>query len=162
MAYIKRSKSKTKFNVNKSVVQRTYNGVVYDSQIEMCFYRDFILPKIASGEITDCQSQVSFELQPAFERTNTSGQKTKVRSIDYVADYVITYNTGLTEVIDIKGYPDSVALQKRKMFWYKYPDVSYRWISYSKQDGGWIEYEDLKKARTTRKRVRRSTKMQSK
>ena len=75
----------------------------------------------------------------------------KVRAVDYVADYVLTYSNGKQEVIDIKGFADSVALLKRKLFWYKYPELDYKWISYSKCDGGWIEYDNLKKARKARK-----------
>lgn len=151
-----RKSNKTKFNVDKNTEKRTYDGVVYDSRIEMMFYRDCVLPKIEAGEIIECKRQVSFELQPAFEKTDKTGKTQKVRSIDYVADYVITYKNGITEVIDIKGCPDTTALLKRKMFWYKYPDIVYRWISYSKCDGGWIEYEDLKKARKARKLVKKS------
>ena len=153
---MKKRTQKTKFNVDKNTEKRTYNGVVYDSQVEMMFYRDYILPKIEVGEIIEYQRQVSFELQPAFERIDNSGKKQKVRSIDYIADYVITYKNGTTEVIDIKGCPDATALLKRKMFWFKYPNILYRWISYSKCDGGWIEYEDLKKARKARKLAKKN------
>ena len=33
------------------------------------------------------------------------------------------------------------------MFHYKYPDIDYRWVGYSKIDGGWIEYKIIDKAR---------------
>lgn len=146
-----RKSTKTKFNVDKSTKNRTYNGVVYDSRTEMMFYRDWILPKMKTGEIVECQSQVPFELQPAFDHITDDGKKVKVRKVDYVADYVLTYADGKQEVIDIKGFADSVALLKRKLFWYRYPELNYKWISYSKCDGGWIEYDSLKKARKARK-----------
>lgn len=76
--------------------------------------------------------------------------------IDYVADYEITYRDGSKQVIDTKGFADSVALMKRKMFWFKYPDVDYRWITYSKIDGGWVDYDDLKKARKERKKLKQA------
>lgn len=145
-----RNKTKSKFNVDKSTENRTYDGVVYDSRMEMLFYKDYIIPKIASGEIKDCKRQVKFELQPAFEY-NSGKEIVKVRAVDYVADYVITYANESLEIIDIKGFADATALLKRKLFWYKYPDIKYKWLSYSKCDGGWIEYEDLKKARKERK-----------
>ena len=146
-----KNRAKSKFNVDKCTEKRTYDGVVYDSRMEMLFYRDWVLPRINNGEIESCKRQVKFELQPSFEREE-NGKITKVRAIDYVADYVITYKDGNKEVIDIKGFADSTALLKRKLFWYKYPDISYKWLSYSKCDGGWIEYEDLKKARKARKK----------
>lgn len=73
-----------------------------------------------------------------------------------VADYEITYRDGSKQVIDTKGFADSVALMKRKMFWFKYPDVDYRWITYSKIDGGWVDYDDLKKARKERKKLKQA------
>lgn len=148
----------TKFNVNKNTEERTYNGVVYDSRIEMLFYIDYILPRIKSGEVIDCNSQVKYELQPSYIYIDENGVNKKIKSIDYVADYVIKYKSGKTEVIDIKGYPDSVALLKRKIFLYKYPNIIYKWISYSKKDGGWIEYDQLKKLRAQRKRKKKLNK----
>lgn len=41
------------------------------------------------------------------------------------------------------------------MFWYVYPDVTYRWVSFSKRDGGWIDYDVLKKKRAARKREKK-------
>lgn len=150
-----RNKTKSKFNVDKSTENRTYDGIVYDSRMEMLFYKDYIAPKITSGEIKDCKRQVKFELQPAFEYNNGK-EIVKVRAVDYVADYVLTYANGGLEVIDIKGFADTTALLKRKLFWYRYPDIKYKWLSYSKCDGGWIEYEDLKKARKERKAKKKS------
>lgn len=106
----------------------------------MKFYRDYVCPKYESGEITDYQLQVKYELQPKF----THEGKT-IQAINYVADFVLTYSDGKTEVIDTKGFPDSTALLKRKIFWYKYPDVDYKWVTYVKKYGGWIEYDEYKK-----------------
>jgi hypothetical protein len=46
--------------------------------------------------------------------------------------------------------PDGIL--KRKMFDYKYPDLTLQWISYSLKDGGWIQYDELKKLRAKRKK----------
>lgn len=143
---------RTKFNVTKNIDKRTYKGVVYDSELEMKFYRDYVEPKMGSGEIVKCEAQVPYTLQEQFSRIDSNGKKITVRAINYVADFVITWSNGLQEVIDTKGMPDSVAKLKRKMFWYKFPETKYSWISYSKVDGGWIEYEDLKRARALRKK----------
>ena len=48
--------------------------------------------------------------------------------IKYIADFFIVYADGREEVIDTKGKADSVALLKRKLFWYHYPTVDYKWI----------------------------------
>lgn len=143
-------KTRSKYNVDKNTETRTYDGVVYDSQKEMEFYRDWVQPKITAGEIVRCDRQVRFELLPGFVR---SGKK--ILPIIYTADYVLQYENGREQVIDIKGCPDSVALLKRKMFWYRYPDVDYIWLSYSKKDGGWVEYEVIKKRRAKEKKEKR-------
>lgn len=147
-------KNRTKFNVSKNPADRTYDGVVYDSRAEMMFYRDIVLPGLENGEIVECRKQVPFVLQEAFRRVDKDGKDVAVRKIDYVADYELTYSDGSKQVIDTKGFADSVALMKRKMFWFHYPDVDYRWITYSKIDGGWVDYDDLKKARKERKKLK--------
>lgn len=150
------NKKRTKFNVSKNTDIRSYDGVVYDSKVEMLFYRDIVLPKIASGEILKCEKQVPFVLQEKFYRVDRNGKRIAVRKIDYVADYVLYFKDGKYKVVDTKGFADSVALMKRKMFWFKYPDIDYQWISYSQKDGGWIDYDDLQKARRQRKKQKAS------
>lgn len=132
---------RTKFNVAKDKEKRTYDGIVFDSQMEMRFYRDVVLPQSRSGHIRHYELQKEYILQPKFY----NGKKT-VQPIIYVADFFIEYSDGTIEVIDTKGCPDSVAKIKRKMFWYLYPDITYKWICYSKLYGndenkGWCEYE---------------------
>lgn len=78
-----------------------------------------------------------------------------VHPITYVADFFIVYKDGTEVVIDTKGCPDSVANIKRKLFWYKFPDVDYRWVTYSGIDGGWCSYEYVKKQRAIRRKARR-------
>lgn len=143
------NKMASKFNVSTDTSKRTYDGVVYDSAIEMKFMRDYIVPRLESGELIKAERQIKYELLPAFKHDGTN-----VRAITYVADFVITYADGHTVVIDIKGMPDSVAKLKRKLFWYKYPNVDYIWMSYSKKYGGWITYETLTQARKEDKKKR--------
>ena len=145
--------NKTKFNVDKDKSRRTYNGIEFDSILEMKYYRDVVLPKLESGDIIKVDLQVKYELQPKFLHDNKT-----VQPINYVADFVIKYADGTIEVIDTKGCPNSTAILKRKMFWYVYPDIVYRWICYSKIDGGWVDYDYVKQQRTKRKKSK-STKL---
>lgn len=141
---------RTKYNVDKGVEGRTCNGITFDSAVEMRFYRDVVLPGIEAGDITHYELQKPYELQPKFKHNETT-----VRAIVYVADFYLEYSDGRKEVIDIKGFPDSIAKLKRKMFWYTYPDLTYRWLSYVKKYGGWVEYEErerLKKIDKTNKK----------
>ena len=131
---------RTKFNVDKNTEKRTYNGIVFDSILEMKYYRDVLLPKVESGEVINYVLQKPYELQPKFIHNGKA-----IRPIQYVADFYIVYKDGREEVIDTKGYGDQMAILKRKIFWYHYPDVDYKWVTYVKKYGGWIDYEEYKK-----------------
>lgn len=139
--------ARTKFNVDKDTEKRTCDGIVFDSVLEMRYYRDVLCPMRESGDIVLCELQKTYELQPSFIHDGKL-----VRAVTYVADFFIRYKDGREEVIDTKGMPDGVAKIKRKLFWYKYPDIIYRWVSYSKIDGGWCDYDFLKQQRAARKR----------
>ena len=137
---------RTKFNVDKDKSKRTYNGITFDSVLEMKYYRDVLCPLVESGDVVRFELQKPYELQPKFIHDNKT-----VQPINYVADFVVTYSNGNIEVIDTKGCPDSTAILKRKLFWYVYPDLVYKWIYYSKKWGGWIEYDQYKQYRNEEK-----------
>ena len=139
--------ARSKYNVDKDTAKRTYNNIVFDSVLEMKYYRDVILPNVESGLIKYYELQKEYELQPKFTRNGKT-----VLPIKYVADFYLEYTDGHKEVIDTKGLPDSVALLKRKMYWYHYPDVDYKWITYVKKYGGWLDYDTVKKLRSQEKK----------
>ena len=142
---------RSKYNVDtKSADKRTHDGILFDSILEMKYYRDVLCPLVESGDVVYYELQKPYELQPKFEH----GGK-KVNPITYVADFFIRYKDGREVVIDTKGCPDSAALLKRKLFWYVYPTTPYRWMCYSKIDGGWVDYEIVKKNRAERKRQKK-------
>lgn len=142
--------ARTKFNVDKDTSKRTYDGIIFDSILEMKYYRDVLCPLVESGDVVRFELQKPYELQPKFRHNDKN-----VNTITYVADFFIVYKDGAEVVIDTKGCPDSVAIIKRKLFWYKYPDVDYRWVCWSKIDGGWCSYEYIKKKRAERKKEKR-------
>ena len=144
---------KTKFNVDKDTSKRTCDGVIFDSVLEMKYYRDVLCPLVKSGDVVSYELQKPYELQPKFTHNNKT-----VQPIKYVADFFIVYKDGHEEVIDTKGCPDSTAILKRKLFWYHFPTVDYKWICYSKIDGGWCEYEYVKKQRAERKKQKQNKK----
>lgn len=132
------SVTRSKYNVSKNKDKRTFNDIVFDSEVEMKFYRDFVLPKYNSGEITYFELQRPYILQEGFRKKDGK----KVLPVKYVCDFFLRYADGHEEVIDIKGCPDSVAKLKRKMFWFIYPNIDYKWLKFVKKYGGWIEYEE--------------------
>ena len=141
--------NRTKYNVSKDTSKRTYDNVVYASTAEMEFYRDWILPRIKSGEIIKCDRQVKYVLQPAFER-----QGKKYREISFVSDFDITYADGRFEVIDVKGMVKPMDNLHKKMFLYHYPTLNLIWIGKSLIDGGFVPVEVIAKGRKERKKAK--------
>lgn len=143
---------RSKFNVDtsdKGKIKRTYNNIIFDSEIEMKAYQDYLFPLLEQGEITRLELQPKFQLQPKFEKNGK-----KIMAINYVADFEVEYKDGRVEIIDIKGMPTSDAKIKKKMFDYVYPDKTLLWISYSKIDGGWVKVEEIEKGRKARKKAK--------
>lgn len=56
--------ARTKFNVDKDTSQRTYNDIVFDSIMEMKYYRDVLCPLMESGDVVNVELQKPYELQP--------------------------------------------------------------------------------------------------
>lgn len=141
----------SKFNVGKDKTDRTYDGIIFDSSVEMKYYRDVILPEMEAGHIVKYERQKKYILQPSYMHNGK-----KVQPIEYKADYYVVFADGREQVIDIKGCPDAVAKLKRKLFWYVYPDIDYVWIGYSKIDGGWVTYEAIQNGRKERRKLKKA------
>ena len=144
---------RSKFNVDKDTEKRTCNGIVFDSVMEMKYYRDVVLPGVESGDIAQYELQKKYILLDGFTRNGK-----RVLPITYVADFYIEYSDGRIEVIDIKGCPDNTAKLKRKLFWNRYPEINYLWISYIKKYGGWGNYDDFVQMRKDAKRIAKEDK----
>lgn len=114
----------------------------------MQFMKEVIEPKLASGEITKFERQVTYVLQDGFTMTNGE----KILPIKYVSDYDVWYSDGTFIVYDIKGQPDSVSLLKRKLFRHLYPDINLVFICRNLKHGGWIPYDELKKIKALEKK----------
>lgn len=142
MAYRKRSKYGVDIT-SSGKEKRTYKGVTYDSLLEMQFFREYVEPRLESGEIRSCKRQVTYTLQDGF--TKPDGKK--VLPIKYKSDFDIEYSDGRFVVYDVKGNPDNLSLLKRKLFWFRYPNTELVFICRCLKYGGWIEYDELKKRR---------------
>lgn len=144
---------RSKYNVDKDTEKRTCNGIVFDSVLEMRYYRDIILPGVESGNVKKYELQKKYVLIDGFQRNGK-----RVLPITYVADFYVEYADGHIQVVDIKGMPDTTAKLKRKLFWYVYPDIDYVWITYVKKYGGWGLYDDFAKRRRDEKREKKLNK----
>ena len=65
---------RTKFNVDKDTEKRTYDGIVFDSILEMKYYRDVLCPLVKSGDVVNYELQKPYELQPKFIHDNKTVQ----------------------------------------------------------------------------------------
>ena len=129
-----------KYN-NKSI---TVDGIRFDSKEEARYY-ELLKEKKAQGLIVNFELQPKYLLQPPFKYSGKT-----IRAIYYIADFLIYHLDGTEEVIDIKGMAVPVALMKRKMMQYRYPELKLTWLSRSIKWGdtdGWIEYDALKRKR---------------
>lgn len=140
--------------MSKDTSKRTYDGVVYDSIVEMEFYKNWILPRIKSGEIIKCDRQVKYVLQPAFEIRGI-----KYREICFISDFDITYADGRFEVIDVKGMVKPMDNLHKKMFLYRYPALNLIWIGKSLIDGGYVPIEVINKGKKERKKAKEKDKV---
>ena len=111
----------------------TVDGQRFASKMEAEYYAHLcILQKAGAVDSFACQPK--FELQPAY--TDAAGKK--VRSISYVADFLVRYPDGSEKVVDVKGTPTAVFLLKKKMFGYVYPHD--RLVCVTKTRQGWREW----------------------
>ena len=143
---------RSKFNIDtskKGKEKRTFEGITYDSEVELKYFRDYLLPLKKEGKIKNITLQPKFQLQPKYEKNGK-----KVLPIFYIGDFEIEYADGSSEIVDIKGNPDNMCKLKRKMFDFVYPDKTLRFVGYSKIDGGWVNIEVIEKGRKERKKVK--------
>ena len=147
---ILKKKKRSKYHVDISEQgkkERTYKGIRYDSKTEMLFYKEFVEPRLESGEIKSCERQVEYVLQGKFKYNGKT-----ILPIKYRSDFNITWADGTLQVFDVKGNPDNLSLLKRKLIWAKYPEINLTFICRNLKFGGWIEYDQLKKLRREAKK----------
>lgn len=132
-----------KYN-NKKV---TIDGIEFDSKIEARYY-EHLKELEKQGVVSEFLLQKKYLLFEGFDKNGK-----RIRPIHYIADFEVHYADGTIEVVDIKGFETPDFRIKKKLFEYRYP-FELKLITYSKIDGGWIELEDLKKARRERKKQR--------
>lgn len=137
----------SKYN-NKKVV---YASITFDSKAERDYYL-YLLDLKQRGIVTDIQLQPSFLLQEKFRKNGKL-----YRENTYKADFKVTYADGHVEIIDVKGMVTKDFAIKRKVFEYKYPELRLLLMAYSQIDGGWINLDELKKARSSRRNKKSSS-----
>jgi hypothetical protein len=106
---------------NKKVI---VEGIKFDSKLEAGRYQELRILEWA-GEITDLRLQQEFELIPSFRKNGKTYRKTV-----YKADFTYFDNrTGKNVVEDTKGYRTTVYKLKKKLFEYRYPDLTIKEVT---------------------------------
>lgn len=116
----------------------TINDITFDSLDESRFYIHLLRRMKEQGDIKKFDMQVPFELIPSYTKNGH-----KIRRMDYVADFVIYYADGHKEVIDVKGIETEVFKLKKKIFEYRYKDLSL--ICYKYVHKTWMTTKEYKK-----------------
>jgi hypothetical protein len=145
---VKRDKFKID-RTEKGKRKRTFQNVEFASEMEMKFYRDYLLPLKEKGEINEIILQPKYVLQNGFTKNGK-----KYLPIIYVGDFEVDFSDKKKITYDVKGLPTPEAKMKRKIFEKIFPEKILIWIALSMQDGGWIEFDKLQKLRAKRKKER--------
>lgn len=111
------------------------NGMIFDSELEAEYYRDILHPRELTGEIK-VQLQPKFQLIKEFEKDGV-----KYRPIHYIPDFLVTYQDGISEAVDVKGFHTETFNLKRKLFDYTYPNIRLLVMKRVRKYGGWITAE---------------------
>lgn len=137
---------KPKYNTStKKKDKPVYNGISFDSNDEMLYYQ-FLESEVEKKRIARFDHQVKMVLIDKYQIFLK-----KVRAAEIVIDFRVFLADGSVIYQDVKGFPSEKANLQRKIFEWRY-GVPLQWITHSKIDGGWIDYDELKKRRTKRKR----------
>jgi len=152
-------KKRSKFGVDQTdagIKKRTSNNIItgetiiFDSELEKQYYEQIIIEGMKDGTIKTFKLQQKYKLTPSFKYNGKN-----IREITYVSDFDIYYPDGTFKVVDTKGRATADAKIKKKLMHYYHPEIDFIWMSYTKLDG-WLEYDELEKARRQRKKAKNS------
>lgn len=132
--------TKNKYSNKKVII----NDIQFDSKMESKYYLH-LLELEKQGVVSEFLMQKKYILLEGFRKDGK-----QFRPITYLADFEVHYTDGHIEVVDVKGMITHDFAIKRKLFEYRFPHLRLKLVTYSKIDGGWIELDELKKARKKR------------
>jgi len=97
------------------------DGIKFDSKKESQYYL-FLKRLKQRGVVRHFERQVGIDLIPAYIKNGK-----KVRGMKYYIDFIVYYENGGVEYIDVKPsykFQDSVYKIKKKLLHYLYPDIT--------------------------------------
>jgi len=94
------------------------DGNKFASKREHKYYEELLQLKNA-GIVKEIILQPEFEIQEGYIKDGK-----KIRAIKYIADFRVIYADGTEEIVDVKGFKNKVYELKKKIFHYKYPNLT--------------------------------------
>lgn len=98
MQILQRKSGKQTQKVPENRQKRERNGEKREPESEKRYYREVILPKVASGKVVRVQEQLRFDLLA--EKLYNG---IKLPAAHYTPDFVLTYADGTVEVVEVKS-----------------------------------------------------------
>lgn len=154
----KRKSKKTKEMGKIKHIKTTIDSIKFDSKTEANYYQ-YLKENKTKLNIKEFKLQPEFILQEKYllidnkvvipkddkelRKLQRKFPGCTVQPIKYIADFLITYNDGTQEVVDVKGLKTADFKIKEKMFNFKYPQYGkLKCVSYYKNN--WYEWNELK------------------
>lgn len=138
---IKPAKEKTPKQGRIRAIKKTVDDITFDSTMEANYYI-YLKEEKAKGNIIDFQLQPEYQLLDSYKKYGRT-----IRGIKYISDFLVTYADGSQIVIDVKGKETDDFKLKRKMFDYKYPELTLKLVTWVEKTKQWVDFDELKKTR---------------
>lgn len=140
------SSPKKKSTGKMRAIKKEIDGIKFDSTMEADYY-EYLKAEKEAGRIKEFSLQPKFPLQEAFKKYGRT-----IRAMMYIADFKVKYADGTELIIDVKGRETADFKLKRKLFDYKYIDLSLKLVIWDKRNSMWADYDEFQKAERLRKK----------
>lgn len=135
-------------------IKKEVDGIMFDSTMEANYYI-YLKEEKKKGHVLDFELQPEYPLLDSYKKYGRT-----IRGMKYISDFLVTYADGSQIVIDVKGKETDDFKIKRKLFDYKYPDLTLKLVTWVEKTKQWVDYDELKKTRSRIKREKNKLKKQ--
>lgn len=130
--------------------ETTYRGIKYDSQMEASYAAE-LDKQLKAGKIQKIERQPHYVVLDAGE----TEYGVKFGKVIYTPDFLVTYQDGRQEAIEVKGKETRDYLIRKKLFYTAFPFIPLKVVTYTKRTK-WIELDELKKIRSRRRKLKKA------
>jgi hypothetical protein len=155
MAFKKRKRStkaktpdnqpKKKSSGRMKAVKKEVDGIIFASTMEADYY-EYLKAEKEAGRVIKFELQPKFPLQDSFKKYGRT-----IKGITYISDFKVSYSDGSELIIDVKGQETDDFKLKRKMFDYKYPDLTLWLVTWDKKTACWVDYDEHQRMKRKKK-----------